>query len=230
MTTRSKRKAPQGNRPATSDGEMMQLALQEVCEVKEAPLRQDQKIRKERRRNENLEQRLRRMENGDAANISLVSPHGMDSRRMISSIDNVTLVTGTNKPNMATALGYRVTTDIYDGLWSLREYFTQFLFIARTNFWSEAAKVVTLASSLRGKARSVLDSLRDLENVSFEELKAALELRFGERLHTQRSYTEFSNRKQKIGEHLGTLADDLDRLVRLAYPEGTVQWGLSLMQ
>lgn len=76
-----------------------------------------------------------------------------------------------------------------------------------------------LASSLRGKARSVLDGIFEIESLKFEELKSKLELRFGEGHLAQTYYTQFTNRKQKNSEDLPTLVADLERLLRLAYPE-----------
>jgi len=76
-----------------------------------------------------------------------------------------------------------------------------------------------LLSSLRGKARAVLETLQDVSLVEFAELKSKLELRFGEGPLSQNYYVQFTNRKQKFGEDLATLGSELDRLVRLAYPE-----------
>lgn len=73
-------------------------------------------------------------------------------------------------------------------------------------------KAVALASNLRGKARSVLDGVYEIENLSFEELKTKLELRFGEGHLEQTYYAQFTNRKQKFFEDLPTLAADLERL------------------
>ncbi|RLU24588.1 hypothetical protein DMN91_002677 [Ooceraea biroi] len=95
----------------------------------------------------------------------------------------------------------------------------RFAVIARANAWDDAAKAVALASCLRGKARSVLDSLEDAETFSYTELKAKLELRFGEGVSAQNYYLQFTDRCQKAGEEFATLGADLERLSRLAYPE-----------
>jgi hypothetical protein len=73
---------------------------------------------------------------------------------------------------------------------------------------------------LKGKARSILDGIHEVENLEFEKLKSRLELRFEVHL-TQVYYTQFTNRKQKLSEDLTTLSADLERLSRLAYPECT---------
>lgn len=77
----------------------------------------------------------------------------------------------------------------------LREFLSQFGLIARVNNWGETAKVVTLAASLRGKARAVLDEVTDSENLRYSELLARLELRFVEGHLAQLSFTLFMNRK-----------------------------------
>ena len=118
-------------------------------------------------------------------------------------------------------LGYKLKPDLYDGSVPLREFFTQFHLIARANAWSESVKTVALASCLRGKARSVLDGIFEIETLKFEELKSRLELRFGEGHLAQTNwyYCQFTNRKQKRTEDLATMGADIERLSRLAYPE-----------
>lgn len=61
--------------------------------------------------------------------------------------------------------------------------------------------------------------MENLENVSFAELKARLELRFGDGRLTQNYYSLFTSRKQKLGEDLASFGAELERLSRLAYPE-----------
>jgi hypothetical protein len=116
-------------------------------------------------------------------------------------------------------VNFKLKPDIFDGSVPLREYFTQFELIARVSNWEDSTKAVALASSLRGKARSILDGVTELEDLSFEEIKSKLELRFGEGHMTQTFYTQFSNHKQKFGEDLASLRAELERLARLAYPE-----------
>ncbi|KYN27946.1 hypothetical protein ALC57_02645 [Trachymyrmex cornetzi] len=118
-------------------------------------------------------------------------------------------------------IGVKLKPDTYDGSGSLREFLAQFNLIARANRWSEEVKAIVLASSLRGKARAVLENVEDLENLGFVELKSKLELRFGDSQSTQSYYSQFTNRKQKFGENLASLGSDIERLSQLAYPECT---------
>jgi len=77
-------------------------------------------------------------------------------------------------------LGYKLKPDTFDGTVSLREYFSQFNLIARANGWDDSVKTIALASSVRGKARAMLETMQDVSHVEFAELKSKLELRFGE--------------------------------------------------
>jgi hypothetical protein len=116
-------------------------------------------------------------------------------------------------------LGYKLKPDTFDGTGSLIEFFVQFNLIANANSWTDSAKTVALVSCHRGKARSVLESVLDIERLKFSELKAKLELRFGEGYLCQSYYSHFTNRKQKQGEDEATLGSDIERLAQLAYPE-----------
>jgi len=109
--------------------------------------------------------------------------------------------------------------DTYDGSVSLNEFLIQFKLIARANRWTLEAKTAILISCLRGKARTVLERVSDLENLSYNELKSKLELRFGETNSLQNYYFQFTNRRQKFGEDIASLGSDLERLSQLAYPE-----------
>jgi len=89
----------------------------------------------------------------------------------------------------------KLKPDIYDGSVSFNEFLVQFELIARANRWSGDAKIVILVSSLKGKARVILESVQDLESLSYDELKTKLELRFGETHSSQNYYSQFTNRR-----------------------------------
>jgi len=113
----------------------------------------------------------------------------------------------------------KLKPDTYDGSVTLKEFLVQFELIARANHWSGDAKTAILVSSLRGKARVVLENEEDLENLSYDELKSKLELHFREIRLSQNYYSQFANRRQKFGEDITSLGSDLEKLSRLAYPE-----------
>ncbi|KYN06766.1 hypothetical protein ALC62_02284 [Cyphomyrmex costatus] len=116
---------------------------------------------------------------------------------------------------------FKLKPDTYDGNGSLREFLAQFNLIAYANHWENSTKAAVLASCLRGKARAILESVENLGNLEFEELKSKLELRFGDSQSAQNYYSQFTNRKQKFGESVAALGADIDRLARLAYSECT---------
>jgi len=77
-------------------------------------------------------------------------------------------VSGTGSANV----GFKFKPDTFDGCVPLREFLTQFNLIAWINTWSDSVKTVALASSLKRKARAVLDGIFEIENLKFEELRS----------------------------------------------------------
>jgi len=95
--------------------------------------------------------------------------------------------------------------------------------LSRARMTGATRSRLALAACLRGRARSVLDGIAEIGSVTFTELKSKLELRFGEGHSAQSCYFQFTNRRQKFGEDFVTLGTDLKRLVRLAYPECSLE-------
>jgi len=124
---------------------------------------------------------------------------------------------------MCSGLDHKLKPNVFDGDVPLREFLFQFEFITSANDWSDSAKTVALAACLRGKTHSILDGIAEIDSVSFTELKSKLELRFGEGHSAQSYYFQFTNRRQKFGENFVILVTDLKRLVRLAYPECSLE-------
>ena len=67
----------------------------------------------------------------------------------------------------------------YDCSTTWEAYFAQFEIIAEVNEWDEHEKTAFLASSLKGKALSVLGNLRHEDRHDFSALVTALSNRFG---------------------------------------------------
>lgn len=197
--------SPEGSSEAVS----LQAALHEIRQLREE-LRERQaeytsNLRQQQTELEQLQERLQR------TSIQL-SPN---NREITASVSNRVA----SQMSVRGESNYKLKPDIYDGSAPLREFFSQFNLIARANRWDEGMKSAVLVSCLRGKARSVLESIQDLENIEFADLKEKLELRFGENLSSQNYYCQFTNRKQKFGESLASFAADLERLSQMAYPE-----------
>lgn len=197
---------PPERRP--TEAEVLRTALDEIRQLREERLQQQLHFEAEiQQRDEELRRLQQRISTRETENqLSLSSARACGDTR--------------SRENCVRAeLGFKLKPDTFDGTVSLREYFSQFNLIARANGWDDSVKTVALASSLRGKARSVLETVQDVACLEFAELKSKLELRFGEGHLSQNYYVQFTNRKQKFGEDLATLGAELDRLVRLAYPE-----------
>lgn len=104
-------------------------------------------------------------------------------------------------------------TEVIDGSNRRREFLTQFFLRARANGWDDTAKAVVLASCLRGKTRSFLETLEDPESLLYSELKAS-------NCSSAKAWTRrILNRRHKGGEDFAVLGTDLERLSWLAYSE-----------
>ena len=91
--------------------------------------------------------------------------------------------------------------------------------IAAMNRWSDAEKATHLAISLRGTAATVLTNLQPAQRQSYEALTAALNSRFGLTHQAELNRMRLKSRIRRREETLAELAQDVERLVRLAYPE-----------
>ena len=87
------------------------------------------------------------------------------------------------------------------------------------NGWSDAEKSAHLAISLRGAAATVLTNLHPSQRRSYEALTAALDSCFGVAHQTELNRSRLKARSRRREETLAELAEDVELLVRLAYPE-----------
>lgn len=205
-TTRSQAPLQTASSGETSaEAVTLQAALREIQQLREERLQQQAQFEtmllqrdEELRR---LEERIQTREN----QLSPCHSRNVESSLLENSARN--------------ELGYKLKPDNFDGSVPLREFLTQYNLIARANNWNDKMKTIVLASCLRGKARSVLDGIVEIEEFKFADLISKLELRFGDGHLFQTYYTQFTNRKQKFSEDLASLGTDLERLSRLAYPE-----------
>jgi len=218
----------------TPESTALQSVMREIRLLREEQARREAEMTaRERRRDEELQQlkaqlsRSNIMNLNDATARSLVAAESGDAFATGRGADtcasgdaHVTSRDGRDAgADACVELGFKLKPDTYDGSVSLREFFAQFDLIARASRWNAAAKTIVLASCLR--ARAVLESVENLANLDYEELKSKLELRFGEGQLSQDCYASFTSRRQKFGEDFASFGSDLERLCRLAYPEGT---------
>ena len=107
----------------------------------------------------------------------------------------------------------------FDGKTAWDAYCTQFELLAQINRWSESDKAAHLAISLRGPAATVLTNLPPDQRQSYRALTTALDSRFGTTHQTELNRMRLKARARRREESLAKLAEDVERLVRLAYPE-----------
>lgn len=69
----------------------------------------------------------------------------------------------------------------YDGQTSWQVYKTQFAIVAEANGWDPITKARQLAASLRAGAADILRTIPEKQQLNFDALSSALELRFGEK-------------------------------------------------
>lgn len=107
----------------------------------------------------------------------------------------------------------------FDGNLTWDAYHTQFEMLARINCWSDADKAGYLAISLRGPAATVLTNLPPDQRQNYATLTAALQSRFGTAHQTELNRVKLKVRTHRWEETLPELAEDIEQLVRLAYPD-----------
>ncbi|MPC70653.1 hypothetical protein E2C01_064908 [Portunus trituberculatus] len=97
-------------------------------------------------------------------------------------------------------------------------YQRQFECVARGQGWDDTEKAYQLIASLRGSASQVLAQLTNAQCLSYQRLAEALQQRFGVTLQAEVYRTQLKERASRQGEPLPRLAQDLEALVRRAYP------------
>ncbi|CAB4037020.1 Retrovirus-related Pol poly from transposon 412 [Paramuricea clavata] len=112
---------------------------------------------------------------------------------------------------------------VFDGRSSWEAYATQFEIVAEINQWDGPDKAAFLATSLRGPALTVLSNLPSESRVHYPSLLAALESRFGNKRQSELHRMKLRNRVRRRDETLPELAEDIERLARLAYPEAPTE-------
>ena len=106
----------------------------------------------------------------------------------------------------------------YDGRADWDAYRTQFEMLANVNCWTEVEKATYLAVSLKGPALTVLSNLPADNLYNYSSLVTALGARFGSSHQAELHRMKLKSRIQKREEGLAELAEDIERLARLAYP------------
>ena len=108
-------------------------------------------------------------------------------------------------------------TSQFDGSGLWESYYAQFEIVAKLNNWNDHQKAAYLATSLKGPALAVLGNLAPEDRQKLDVLVVALKNRFGTSHQTELS--KFKNRVKQREESLPELAEDIERLSRLSYPD-----------
>ena len=116
----------------------------------------------------------------------------------------------------------KVMPDHYDEKTSWTEYLGHFEICAELNEWSNLQKAQYLCVSLRGAAAQVLRSMPREQLHVYRDVVRALNRRFNPENQTELFRAQLKNRHQRQNESLPELAQELRRLVQLAYPTASL--------
>ena len=111
----------------------------------------------------------------------------------------------------------------FDGRAPWDAYKLQFEMLADVNHWSDAERATYLAISLRGSALTVLTNISSDHRGEYATLMAALDKRFGSAHQADLNRAKLKGRTRKRDENLPELAEDIERLTRLAYPDASTK-------
>ena len=113
----------------------------------------------------------------------------------------------------------------FDGSTDLEGFLDHFDLCVLANGWTAKQAGTYLGVSLDGVARRLLSTVKPAAEGGYERLRAALVERFQPRCQTESYKALLRTRVRKTDEPLQNLAEEVSRLVRLAYPDadaGTV--------
>lgn len=112
-------------------------------------------------------------------------------------------------------------TNAFDEQSSWEAYSTQFELLADLNHWTMDQKAAYLAVSLRGTALTVLTNFPPEQKQDYNTLSQVLQNWFGTGHQTELNRAKLRGRLRWRVEMLPALAEDVERLTCLAYPEAT---------
>ena len=127
---------------------------------------------------------------------------------------------------------FTIKPEPYTGKDDWDEYISHFEDFAELGKWTKNDKVLALAASLKGQARTSYISLPSSEKRSYDVLVTKLEQRFGSSRQQGRWASRLQLRTRKEGESIATLGDDLRQMTQKAYPtlDANAQEVLALQQ
>ena len=109
-----------------------------------------------------------------------------------------------------------IKIDKFDGSSCVETFLLKFQHASHYNGWQDRDKAAHLAAALTGSAGLILWNLAD---PTFDELVARLRQRYGSKEQHEKFRHELRARRRKRDENLQELAQDIERLAALAYPD-----------
>lgn len=106
----------------------------------------------------------------------------------------------------------------FDGKVAWEAYLAQFELLADAQGWDSAERALQLVSSLRGSALKVLGHLTPVQRLLYPSVVEALRKRFGHHQQAEVYRARLKARMRARGEPLPQLAQEMETLVRRAYP------------
>ncbi|ROT64722.1 putative nitric oxide synthase-like [Penaeus vannamei] len=106
----------------------------------------------------------------------------------------------------------------FDGKVAWEAYLAQFELLAGAQGWDDHEKALQLVSGLRGAALEVLAHLTSQQRTVYSHVVGALQRRFGHHHQAEVYRARLKARVRAKGESLPQLAQELETLVRHAYP------------
>ncbi|KAK3580653.1 hypothetical protein CHS0354_017923 [Potamilus streckersoni] len=113
--------------------------------------------------------------------------------------------------------GPSLKPELFNGKECWEEYISHFENCAELCNWTKRDKVLFLAASLRGQARTYYMSLENEEKRSYDILVARLSQRFGSSRHQNRWLARLEMRKRQPSEPIAALGDDIRQMAQKAF-------------
>jgi hypothetical protein len=204
------------NRLATE----VQREVSEVCDRIVKELETQQNLRLEELRQEML-RTVEKLPSPTTTNSSLLRPDAppFNSLSTEATATATTAACAGEGGTGATSTKAVQRAPPYDGRSAWEAYRTQFEMLARVNNWNEVERATFLAVSLKGPALTVLTNIPRDNLYNYSALVTALEARFGSSHQAELHRIKLKNRTRKRDESLAELAEEVERLARLAYPD-----------
>ena len=107
----------------------------------------------------------------------------------------------------------------FDGSKPLADYLSHFEVVAALNRWGDSQKSMSLVASLSGPAQRLLHWVDIYSPNGYQQLLAVLQERYAPRHQEELHRATLKTQRQRKGETLRSLADDIEIGIEKAYPQ-----------